>query len=88
MKLIKIIEKALMINPTFKKGHLYETKETKLIVLCTKNHWKDESRWSWEGVVIFTSPIEGVGDRNFQPGFKSDGWNGEEDHWNDLGPGK
>ena len=76
-----------MINPTFKKDHLYESKRSKLVVLCTKNHWKDESRWSWEGVVIFASSVQGL-DNGLDPGFESSSWNCDENYWNDLGPGE
>lgn len=88
MNLIKIIEKALMINPTFKKDHLYETKRGKLIVLCTRDHWVNESAQGWEGIVIFQSPVFGHPDTSFDLGYNCDTWNDDKTYWNDLGPGK
>ena len=88
MNLIKIIEKALRIKPTFKKDHLYETKRGKLIVLCTKNYWKNESAYGWEGVVIFQSSVFGDPDTSFNVGFECDAWNDDTNYWNDLGLGK
>jgi len=88
MNLIQKIEKALMVNPTFKKDHLYETKRGKLIVLCTKNHWVNGSAYGWEGVVIFESSVLGDPDTSFKIGYECDTWNNNKDYWNDLGPGK
>jgi hypothetical protein len=83
-----MIEEALMINPTFKKDHLYQTKNSKLIVLCTKNYWENESSRGWEGVVIFQSSVSGDPDTRFDVGFECDHWNIQQSYWNDLGPGK
>ena len=80
MNLIKIIEKALMINPTFKEGHLYETKGGKLIVLCTRDHWVNESAQGWEGIVIFQSPVFGHPDTSFDLGYNCDTWNNDKNY--------